>query len=272
MLSTSRSTLRGPALVFLALIGIPRTTEAKEIEMVMPGPVNVSQVQFTDRLHGVAMGIHPKDAPGSAIVWTNDGGDNWKDAAIRGDVDGTEPESLFLIDRQVGWALMCGLNPRRQILLKSEDGGKSWKQQAAPDLEKAWVLGQMWFDRQGKCGWINSCAGPLLATIDGARSWKPVEVAKYENGPFLAEGKPLPPTFEHAGMHVFSFEHVVLCGEAGVILQTTDAGRTWKGRQVPLEPTSEKQMCGIPHGDPFCRRRPRRLGRRRRRGSYPQSE
>jgi photosystem II stability/assembly factor-like uncharacterized protein len=224
------------------LPGILAVAPAKEIEMVMPGPINVSQVQFSDRLHGVAMGIHAKNTPGSAIVWSDDGGDTWKDAAIRGDVDGAEPESLFLIDRQVGWALMCGLNPRRQILLKSEDGGKSWKQQAAPDLEKAWVLSQIWFDHQGKCGWINTCSGPLLATSDGARSWKPVEVARYENGPFLAEGKPLPPTFEHAGMHVFSLEHVILGGYAGVILQSTDAGRTWKGRQVALEPSSAKQM------------------------------
>ncbi len=208
----------------------------------MPGPVNMCQVQFIDRLRGVAMGIHPKDAPGSAIVWTDDGGDNWKDAAIQGNVDEAEPEALFLVNGQLGWALMCGLNPRKQIFLKSEDGGKRWKQQAAPELEKAWALGPMWFDRQGKSGWINTCSGPLLATIDGARSWKPVSLAKYENGPFLAEGKPVPPSFEHTGMHVFSFEHVILCGYAGVILETTDAGRTWKGRQVALEASSDKQM------------------------------
>ncbi len=228
--------------MLFALIGLPPIGRAKEIELVMPGPVNMSQVQFTDRLHGVAMGIHPKDVPGSAIVWTDDGGDNWNDAKVRGDVDGAEPEALFLVNPQLGWALMCGLSPRKQVLLKSEDGGKSWKQQAAPELEKAWALGQMWFDRRGKSGWINTCSGPLLATTDGARTWKTVSPAKYENGPFLAEGKPLPSTFEHAGMHVFSFEHVILCGYAGVILQTTDAGRTWIGRQVPLEPSSEKQM------------------------------
>lgn len=211
--------------------------------MVMPGPTNVSQVQFTDRLHGVAMGVRSKDVRGSAIVWTDDGGDNWKEATIQCDVAEAESEALFFVNGQLGWALMCGLKPRKQILLKTEDGGKSWKQQAAPVLEKAWVLGPMWFDRQGKCGWINTYSGPLLATADGARSWKPVEVAQYENGPFLAEGKPLPPTFEHVGMHVFSFEHVILCGYAGVILQTTDAGRTWKGQQVALEPTAEKHMC-----------------------------
>ena len=264
MPSTSRSPGRGLALALLVLPGILAVAPAKEIEMVMPGPINVSQVQFSDRLHGVAMGIHAKNTPGSAIVWSDDGGDTWKDAAIRGDVDGAEPESLFLIDRQVGWALMCGLNPRRQILLKSEDGGKSWKQQAAPDLEKAWVLSQIWFDHQGKCGWINTCSGPLLATSDGARSWKPVEVARYENGPFLAEGKPLPPTFEHAGMHVFSLEHVILGGYAGVILQSTDAGRTWKGRQVRAGTKFRQTNACLAPGDPFHRGRPCRLGRRRR--------
>ena len=228
--------------MLLAMAGVLPKTEAKEFELVMPGPVNVCQVQFTDRLHGIAMGIHPKDTPGSAIVWTDNGGDNWKDATIGGDVDDREPEALFLVNAHLGWALMGAGNPRKQILLTSEDGGKSWKQQAAPELEKAWALGPMWFDRRGKCGWINTCRGPLFATTDGARSWKPVEVANHENGPFLAEGKPLPAAFEHAGMHVFTFEHLIVCGYAGVILQTTDAGRTWKGQQVALEPTSEKLM------------------------------
>ena len=242
MRRTSKSRRGRLVLWFLAMAGISPIAQAKEIEMVMPGPVNVCQVQFTDMLHGVAMGVHPKDTPGSAIVWTNDGGDNWNDARIQCDLVEGHPESLFLVNGQLGWALMCGGSPRKQVLLRTEDGGKSWKQQAATELEKAWTLGQMWFDRQGKCGWINTNSGPLLATTDGARSWKPVAVAKYENGPFLADGKPLPPAFEHAGMHVFSFEHLILCGYAGVILETTDAGRTWKGQQVPLEPTSEKQM------------------------------
>jgi hypothetical protein len=60
-------------LLLLAIQGIPPKTQATEIEMVMPGPANVGQVRFTDRLHGVAMGIHVKNTPGSAIVWTDDG-------------------------------------------------------------------------------------------------------------------------------------------------------------------------------------------------------
>jgi len=71
------------------LAGVLPITQAKEIEIIMPGPVNVSQVQFTDRLHGFAMGVHPKRAPGSAIVWTDDGGDNWNDATVRPDLAGT---------------------------------------------------------------------------------------------------------------------------------------------------------------------------------------
>lgn len=241
MLRTSTSRRGGLALLFLAIGVIPLTVHATQIEIVMPGPVNVSQVQFTDLRHGVAMGIHPKDAPGSAIVWTDDGGDNWTDAKIQCDpVEG--PEGLFLVDRQLGWALMYGGSPRKRVLLKTEDGGKSWKQQAAPEFERAWTLGQIWFDPRGKCGWINTNSGPLLATTDGARTWKSVAVAKYENGPFLAGGKPLPPNFEHAGMHVFSSGHLILCGYAGVILETIDAGQTWKGRQVPLEPTSGNEM------------------------------
>ena len=118
-------------MLLLAIIGILPIAQAKDIEMVMPGPTNVSQVQFTDRLHGVAMGVRSKDVRGSAIVWTDDGGDNWKEATIQCDVAEAESEALFFVNGQLGWALMCGLKPRKQILLKTEDGGKSWKQQAA---------------------------------------------------------------------------------------------------------------------------------------------
>ncbi len=217
---------------------------AREIEMVMPGPENASEVQFTDLLHGVAMGAVAKGHPGAAIVWTDDGGENWNDAVIECSLADRCAESLWLIDGQAGWAIVYGGEPRRQVLLKTEDGGKHWKEQLAAELEKAWSLGQIWLDRQGKRGWINTPGGAIWTTTDGARSWQPVTVARYENGPIVAEGRPLPSNFGHPGMHVFSFEHLVLCGQAGAILETIDAGHTWKARQVPLEPTSEKEMRG----------------------------
>ncbi len=130
----------------------------------------------------------------------------------------------------------------RRSRLKTEDGGKNWHQQAAAEIEKKANFAQIWFDRQGKQGWINTHSGPLLKTTNGARTWQPVAIFPWQGGPLLANGKPLSANFGHDGMHVFSFEHLILCGYAGTILETSDAGRTWHAQQVPLQPTAENQM------------------------------
>ena len=190
------------------------------------------------------MGVVAKGHPGAAIVWTDDGGENWSDAAIECSLPDRNPEALWLLDGQRGWALFYGGQPRRQALVKSEDGGKHWQEQPAPPLQKAWSLGQIWFDRQGTRGWINSLGGALWTTTDGGQVGEARSLAKYENGPLTAEGQPLPPNFRHPGMHVFSYEHLFLCGQAGAILETGDAGRTWKAQQIPLEPAADKRMHG----------------------------
>jgi photosystem II stability/assembly factor-like uncharacterized protein len=230
--------------MLLACGGPLRSAPAGEIEMVMPGPANACQVQFIDLVHGVTMGSVAKGHPGSAIAWTDDGGENWNDAAIECSLAERNAEALWLGEAHAGWALVYGGKPRRQALLKTEDGGKRWKEQPAAELAKAWSLGQIWLDRAGQRGWINSTGGALWKTTDGARSWQPVSVAKYAGGPLVAEGKPLSPNFGHPGIYVFSFEHLILCGQAGAILESTDAGHSWNAQQVPLQADAEQRMRG----------------------------
>ena len=187
----------------------------------------------------------PGDPGSSPIVWTDDGGDNWNEAHIDCAVAKISAQALWLANAQLGWAVMAtGGESPGQVFLKTEDGGKNWKQQAAAEIEKRTLFAQIWFDRQGQQGWINTHSGPLLRTTDGGQTWQPAAIFPWQGGPLVANGKPLPAAFGHDGMHVFSFEHVILCGFAGAILETTDAGRTWHAQQIPLKRTSENQMNG----------------------------
>jgi photosystem II stability/assembly factor-like uncharacterized protein len=173
--------------------------------------------------------------PGCAIQYTEDGGQTWKDAKLDVELSNDVAEGLCMANAQVGWAVAVVLSPRTQVLLKTVDGGKSWAKQNQPALEKCWVLGQIWFDSAGKKGWINTNNGPIFMTKNGGVNWAPVEVANYTGGPFTYKDKPMPASFTHAGMHVFSFEHVMLGGMGGLFLETTDAGTSWTARQVPVK-------------------------------------
>ena len=149
------------------------------------------------------------------------------------------------VDRlaQTGWAVVFGGQPRQQVLLKTEDGGKHWKEQPAPELEKAWYArARIWSIATGSAAGSTRPAGRCWTTTDGARSWQPVTLAKYENGPLVAEGKPLSSNFGHPGMYVFSFEHLILCGQAGAILETSDAGQDLESTTSPLGADFQKQM------------------------------
>ena len=43
---------------------------------------------------------------------------------------------------------------------------------------------------------------------------------------------------------ISSSAHLILCGHAGAILETNDAGRTWQAQLIPLQPTPENRMDG----------------------------
>ncbi len=204
---------------------------ALQIELVAPGPSTLRQVFFTDALHGVVAGSKPQ--AGSALAWTDDGGETWNDATLDTDLSNSEPEGLWM-NGQTGWSLHVMLQPRGQVLRKTEDGGKAWKRQSLGELDKAATLGRIWFDADGQRGWINTPGGPIYKTTDGGSTWLPVEVANYE-GTLTFGDKPMPGNFTHPGMYVFSADHLMLCGMAGVFVETTDGGATWQARQVPLK-------------------------------------
>ena len=172
-------------------------------------PINLF---FTDARHGVLVGSDPapkKGGPG--IVWTADGGRSWHPAKIEADLKNTNLSGLWFSSAHLGWAdgMMPGGGAGRCVLLKTTDGGRTWRQVALPKFIT--VLGHVWFGPRGQHGRLMTDGQQYFwQTTDGGKNWKRVNV-------------PWP----YAGGGIGSWRHLVLAGPAGTVLLSTDAGRKW---------------------------------------------
>ena len=239
----TRYSLTSLALWMLAAGLAAAQAPALQTDFQSPGPANLREVFFADAQHGVVAGnIH---RAGPALAWTDNGGTDWQDATVDVDLNKTNPEGLWL-HGQVGWALFWRpATPPSQLLLRTEDGGKSWKSQPAPQLQKVPAANVLWFDADGQRGWINTGGGPLYKTDDGGQSWAPVDPSHYQ-GTLKLGDKPLGGNFGHRAFYAFSADHVMIAGTAGAFLETTDRGATWRAWQVPLQtPAGQEGWAGI---------------------------
>lgn len=110
----------------------------------------------------------------------------------------------------------------RGLILETTDGGLTWARRA---LETDRQLFLVRFTGGGR-GFILGEFGTLWRTEDGGATWTPLALAWEELLPELAE------QFGLVEPHVYDLafcgaEHGWLVGEYGLILATTDGGRTW---------------------------------------------
>lgn len=221
------------AACLLPLVMLPCPAAGAEWEMADPGAANPQNVYFSDRLHGVLTATtHTGFVFGGldveAIRRTEDGGRSWVGAEADADLTGCHLAGLWLSNAGTGWIggtfPPTADQPRRAILLKSDDGGGSWRRQPLPDARLTDIF-RLWFDARGERGWINPYSGHLLwKTEDGAKAWQAVDL-----------GSALSEPIAHPGFHVFFHNHVILAGSGGVVLITRDGGRTWKKVENPME-------------------------------------
>ena len=120
---------------------------------------------------------------GGGLFHTTDGGKSWKQVMNNDIRSYVGIDSLSFVDKKVGWA--AGLtfvtdinNPERDIdlLLKTTDGGKTWKQ-VDTSIKETQGFGIVKFANE-KTGWLLG-ERTIYHTSDGGNSW--VELLKVED-------------------------------------------------------------------------------------------
>lgn len=135
--------------------------------------------------------------------------------------------AVEFVDARTGWAV-----GHDQTILRTTDGGKTWKIQYF-DANNSKPFYGTHFDDASK-GFIVGSGGVLLATKDGGSSWKEKET-------FLAD----------LGMHANNISRLndgtlVIAGERSIIMRSSDEGETW---ELVSSPYAGSWFGAIPHGE-----------------------
>ena len=180
-------------------------------------------VQFpTDRV-GYAVGLH------GAVLKTEDRGRTWKVMPSPGDV---WLASVFFTSAAVGYAV--GGDRDGMLLLKTDDGAGSWHSLAdrVPQLNRPRTLRDVRF-YDDRTGFTVGEEGGILTTTDAGLTW----------------------TVHSSGVDawlraisVVDDQHVFVGGK-GVVLRSSDGGRTWERRPSPgNEKINDLAFVGVKTG------------------------
>ncbi|MBK8325164.1 MAG: hypothetical protein IPL06_21515 [Betaproteobacteria bacterium] len=137
------------------------------------------------------------------IVLSDDEGKTWRRAK-------SPPAPLLtaieMIDAKTGWAV-----GHDSVILATTDGGENWVQQFSAPSEQRPLLDVHFVDKDR--GFAIGAYGAFYETSDGGKTWNPrkaIEDDKHLNAMLaLADGR------------------IVVLGEAGTILLSSDAGKTF---------------------------------------------
>ncbi|UCH78094.1 MAG: M20/M25/M40 family metallo-hydrolase [Candidatus Coatesbacteria bacterium] len=142
----------------------------------IPGIGYVGYVSWPSSDAGFAAGSRNR------LAATDDGGDTWKSREIRcpGTSGDYNPTALHFVDSEVGYVAATfrkhgarSPSDRKPVLLKTTDGGRSWRRLPIPGDFYAYTIA--FFDRRH--GWVaeyvpSSRTGRILYTADGGATWR----------------------------------------------------------------------------------------------------
>lgn len=171
-------------------------------------------VYFVDGRRGFAVGGK------GALLATEDGGARWE---LRRAPSEDTLHDIFFTDERTGWVacersifLLRTKEEHRSYLLKTEDGGASWRRVlvAGADVD-ARLVRVRFADREH--GWAFGEMGALYATSDGGETWARQRV---------------PTRHLLLGGAFLDARRGWLVGAGSTLLQTADGGETWLAAQL----------------------------------------
>ena len=136
----------------------------------------ILDVKFLDASTGFIAAATDSDVEKAQalILRTTDGGKTWA-AVYRGTRGFENVWKMSWPSRRIGYATVQSYNPApkntRRVIVKTTDGGKSWKEVALVDAPAVQQFGIGFLD--DKRGWVGCRAGGY-ETRDGGKSWAPV--------------------------------------------------------------------------------------------------
>jgi photosystem II stability/assembly factor-like uncharacterized protein len=177
----------------------------------------------------------PEPAIPDALLHTTDGGASWTEVALPNmSTSDVSFDGLFFLDRNHGWVICSPIIRdrialatiwRQLIILRTEDGGKTFKVADLPKVRPAPVIPYRLYFSNPVEGWATVGDSSALHTTDGGRTWKLVEliVDSHKND---------------IGIVDFSFPTPLegwAVGEGGSALHTQDGGKTWEWIETGAE-------------------------------------
>ncbi|MBI4751217.1 MAG: SPOR domain-containing protein [Acidobacteria bacterium] len=145
-----------------SLLGAPEPQPTGWVRQYPTLRSDLTRVFFVDPARGWTAGIQ------GTVLSTEDGGETWnsQSVGVRGTVN-----DLFFIDRLRGWALIGGTLGTQardlrdeQVLVKTEDGGKTWQRLAEMDALSVHFVSP-------HIGYAAGNYGALLKTENGGKTW-----------------------------------------------------------------------------------------------------
>jgi photosystem II stability/assembly factor-like uncharacterized protein len=146
------------------------------------------------------------------VLTSEDDGKTWVVAATPAM---TTLTSLTFVDEKTGFA-----TGHQATLLRTEDGGRTWTAATVEIGEKATLFA---LRIHGSKGMAVGGYGAFIETADGGRTWKERRIG--------------PKGFDRhlTGIAAIGADRIVIAGEAGTLLRSTDGGANWELLKPPYE-------------------------------------
>lgn len=241
-------TLAAAALLSVALGALPNAALAEINPRVMPATGLLSKLAMSRLLLSDATRIGNRVvAVGDRgyIVYSDSNGENWERAAT--------PPNLPLLtavsfsDAKTGWAV-----GHDAVILKSTDEGATWTQVFAAPAEQKPLMDILFLDAQH--GFAVGAYGAAYETADGGKTWTPRKLLETPKAAPAKKGKDAAADKDRAknddaldkgaggdedrhlnALLQWGEGKLLIVGEAGTILKSEDAGKTWSRIASPYK-------------------------------------